>query len=52
MRCVEENGEFVVEFEGQWFRTVDDFFKKAEIDGKLLTDIQRHIEYFDLEEGG
>lgn len=52
VRCVEENGEFVVEFEGQWFRTVDDFFKKAEIDGKLLTDIQRHIEYFDLEEGG
>ncbi len=50
--CVEENGEFVINFDDNWYRTVDDFFKKAEIDGKLLTDIQRHIDYFTLEEGG
>ena len=50
--CVEENGEFVINLEDQWYRNVDDFFKKANIDGELLTDIQRHINYFVLEEGG
>lgn len=50
--CVEENGEYVISFEGQWYRNVDDFFKKATIDGALLTDKLRYLDNFVLEEGG
>ena len=48
--CVEENGEFVINFEGQWYRNVDDFFKKATIGDSLLTDIIRDLDNFVLAE--
>ena len=50
--CVEEDGEYVISFESQWYRTVDDFFKKATIGDKLLTDMLRSIDDFVLEERG
>lgn len=50
--CVEENGEYVISFEGQWYRNVDDFFKKANIDGTLLTDAVMDLNYFTLKERG
>ncbi|MBP5231252.1 MAG: sel1 repeat family protein [Clostridia bacterium] len=37
VESVKEDGEPAVRFDGKWFRDVDDFFKKAEIDGELLT---------------
>ena len=33
---VEEDGEVVINFDGKWFRNVDDFFAKASIDGLKL----------------
>ena len=50
--CVEENGENVIDFEGQWYRTVDDFFKKATIEGKLLTDTLTAMDDFTLRKEG
>ena len=50
--CVEENGENVINFEGQWYRTVDDFFKKAAIDGRLLTDELRFLDDFAMVKEG
>ena len=41
--CVNEEGENVIMFGDKWFRNVDDFFKKAQIDGKLLTEINRDL---------
>ena len=52
VRCVEENGEYVIEFEGKWYRNVDDFFKKATIGDSLLTDMVLKLDDFVLEEGG
>ena len=43
IESVEENGECVISFNGSWYRTLDDFFAKAKIDGELLTTL-----YFDL----
>ena len=34
--AVEEDGDIVISFDGKWFRTVDDFFAKASIDGQKL----------------
>lgn len=48
--CIEENGENVINFEGQWYRNVDDFFKKANIKCVLLTDKLRKMGNFSLEE--
>ncbi len=50
--CVEENGENVIDFEGQWYRTVDDFFKKSTIEGKLLTDTLTAMDDFTLRKEG
>lgn len=50
--CVEENGENVIDFEGRWYRTVDDFFKKATIEGKLLTDTLTAMDDFTLRKEG
>ena len=50
--CVEENGEFVINFEGQWYRNVDDFFKKAAIGDELLTDKLMQLDDFVLVERG
>ncbi len=34
--AVEEDEEIVISFDGKWFRTIDDFFAKASIDGIRL----------------
>ena len=45
--AVREGEQVPVCFDGQWYRTVDDFFKKAETDGELLTTL--YEELFDFE---
>ena len=35
--ALEEDGAVVIRFDSRWFRTIDDFFQKAEIDGKPAT---------------
>ncbi len=45
--AVQEDGQIAVRFDDQWFRTVDDFFKKAELDGELITSC--YEELFDFE---
>ena len=49
VECVNEDGENVIRFEDKWFRSVDDFFRKAKIGGKLLTDIYRRLNGFEIE---
>ncbi len=44
VHAVEEEGEVAVEFEGKWFRTRDDFFQKAEVDGDRLTYLYDQVE--------
>ena len=34
--AVEEDGKVVINFDGTWYRTTDDFFAKASIDGLRL----------------
>ena len=43
----EETGECAIRFDGKWYRTIDDFFAKAEIDGELLTTL--YEEFYDFE---
>lgn len=43
-----EDGELVIRFEDKWYRTVDDFFKKAMIDGLYLTTIYQELLDFEL----
>lgn len=43
VRAIIEDGECVICFDGKWFRTVDDFFAKAKIKGKLLTSIYQDL---------
>lgn len=38
VRSSEQDDEVVIEFNGQWFRNTDDFFSKAKIGDKLLTE--------------
>ncbi len=47
VESVEEDGAIVIRFDDKWFRTVDDFFQKAELDGELLT--ARYEELYDFE---
>ena len=47
VEAVEEDGAVVIHFDDKWFRTVDDFFQKAELDGELLT--MRYEELYDFE---
>ena len=47
VEAVPEAGGMTVRFDDRWFRTVDDFFRKAELDGLLLT--TRCEELFDFE---
>ena len=44
---MKEDELIAVRFDRKWYRTVDDFFKKAEIDGELLTTL--YEELFDFE---
>ena len=36
-----------IRFDSSWYRDIDDFFKKAELDGELLT--MRYEELYDFE---
>ena len=50
--CVEsalEEGECAVCFDGKWYRTRDDFFKKATIGSMKLTDIYDDLYLFEVE---
>ena len=41
-------GECAVQFEDCWYRTVDDFFAEAEIDGELLTTLYEEVYDFEV----
>ena len=47
VEAVEEDGSVVIRFDDRWYRTVDDFFQKAELDGELLT--SRYEELYGFE---
>ncbi len=36
VESVEEDGNIVIHFDNKWYRTIDDFFAKAEIDGQRI----------------
>lgn len=42
-----EEGGIAIRFDSNWYRDVDDFFKKAELEGELLT--MRYEELYDFE---
>ena len=48
VECVEEDGEYVINFDGKWFRTRDDFFGKAAIDNYRLTEIYDDLYSFEV----
>ena len=47
VEAVHEDEQIVIRFDDKWFRTADDFFGKAELDGEYLT--SRYEELFDFE---
>lgn len=47
VESTKEGGGIVVRFDDKWFRNVDDFFNKAELDGELIT--MRYEELSDFE---
>jgi len=49
IESVEEDGECAVRFEDTWYRTRDDFFKKAVIKNELLTSIYSELYLFEVE---
>ncbi len=49
IEAIKEDGEVVIRFDDAWFRTIDDFFQKAELDGELLT--ARYEELLGIEVG-
>lgn len=48
VEAVEEDGEVVISFEGKWYRTIDDFFNKAEICGDRLVSIALGLYDFEV----
>lgn len=48
VESVEESGENAVKFMGKWYRTIDDFFKNAEIDGEFITTVSDELEDFEV----
>lgn len=49
VEALEEEDAVVIRFDDKWFRTIDDFFQKAEMDGEFLT--TRYEELYDFEVG-
>ena len=43
-----EEGGIVIRLDDKWFRDIDDFFKKAEIDGELLTTVYEDLFGFEV----
>ena len=47
VEAVSEDGGISIRFDDLWYRTEDDFFRKAELDGELIT--MRYEELYDFE---
>ena len=45
-----EDGEIVIRFGNTWYRDIDDFMKKANIDGENLSTLYYELENFQIEE--
>ena len=48
VECAEENGESAVCFDGKWYRTKDDFFRKAGIGDYPLTELYAELYSFEV----
>lgn len=48
IETVMENEECVIHFDEKWYRTREDFFLKAEIDGIYLTEIYQSLSLFEV----
>lgn len=48
VEAVEEDGEVVISFNGKWYRTIDDFLKKAEIYGERLVSAALELYGFEV----
>ena len=48
VEAVEEDGEVIISFDGKWYRTTDDFFAKASIDGLRLVVISWELYDFEV----
>ena len=48
VEAVREDGGLVIRFDDKWYRTVDDFFLKAEIDGEHLTALYEELYDFEV----
>ncbi len=47
VESVKEEGGLAIRFDDRWYRDIDDFFKKAELDGEYIT--SRYDELYDFE---
>lgn len=48
VEAMNEGDEVVIKFGDKWFRTADDFFAKAEINGELLTTLYNELYDFEV----
>ena len=48
LEAVQEGALLSVRFDKSWYRTIDDFFKKAAIDGELLTTLYEELYAFEV----
>ena len=48
VESVPEDGNLSIRFDDKWYRTVDDFFKKAEIGGELVTTLYEELYDFKM----
>lgn len=44
IHIISEDGSYPIKFNGQWYKTIDDFFAKASIDKYMLTEIIPEID--------
>ena len=52
VEAVQEENGIAIKFDHNWYRTVDDFFQKAEIEGELLTTIYDELYDFEVISNG
>lgn len=52
VETAETDGNLAIRFDKKWFRTVDDFFQKAELDGELLTACYDELTDFEVVDEG
>ena len=48
VECAVEDGVPAIRFDGRWYRSVDAFFEKAELDGELLTTLYEELYDFEV----